>query len=343
MRTINYPISINYMSHWSLKEAIRELLQNAIDTGGYTIESTDNGLVITNEVTNTFNLDNLLLLGETTKAASNTIGKFGEGFKLALLVLAREQVEHYVFIDDCLMSANNVDNKLTLTVQGEFDAPKKVTVVVDHPEAYAIACKLLARKQDYNIVAETKHAKAMLPAGALYVGGLRVCDLKGFNFSYDFSPSKVQLDRDRATASTFDLAWAASELWVAQTVTKELLDLIYSGAQDVQYVASVSPSKELIEALYDHYLEHYGPKTVLAESAHKAKALEHLYQRVVYVGSSSYNALVTSNKRYMPDLQNAKRIKPADAVQKFVDENTKHMRSKAKQAAKKLRLTSMHW
>lgn len=84
-----------YVQNWDYKDAIREIIQNAIDQSvdddGYDISyhRSDNCLVISTK--DGALKRSSLLLGNTTKSNNeDTIGQFGEGYKLALLVLARD-------------------------------------------------------------------------------------------------------------------------------------------------------------------------------------------------------------------------------------------------------------
>ena len=73
------PISIDYVQHWGMAEAIREIIQNALDSESpfaYTLE--DNTLTISSSHARLEPTS--LLLGSTTKADNKeAIGSFGEG------------------------------------------------------------------------------------------------------------------------------------------------------------------------------------------------------------------------------------------------------------------------
>ena len=93
MKNYEITISPNYVSNWGIKEAIRELLQNAIDaeTNGYnkSIKYDGNTLTITSQGVDLQAKD--LILGCSSKEDQDgMIGKYGEGFKLALVVLLRK-------------------------------------------------------------------------------------------------------------------------------------------------------------------------------------------------------------------------------------------------------------
>jgi len=92
MEHIKYPISMNYRKEWGEWEAIREIGQNALDSG-CKVE------MYYNKETKTFTIRDYgegfkpkhLLIGESEKDGVETIGKFGEGLKFALLVLMRNK------------------------------------------------------------------------------------------------------------------------------------------------------------------------------------------------------------------------------------------------------------
>ncbi len=87
MSVIKYPISANYVSHWGIWEAAREILQNAMDAPQYNVSYTDGEMIVTNP--GSLNLK-ALLLGESDKA-EGARGQYGEGLKLAMLIAAREK------------------------------------------------------------------------------------------------------------------------------------------------------------------------------------------------------------------------------------------------------------
>jgi len=82
-----YPISVNYAKNWTVRDAIRELIANALDTDtkvsigvknkeGYIIDKGDG-------------IEKKHLLFGNSNKEEDQIGQFGEGLKMASLVLAR--------------------------------------------------------------------------------------------------------------------------------------------------------------------------------------------------------------------------------------------------------------
>ena len=104
-KTYELTLCKSYVSRWGVPEAIRELIQNALDSDSpfkYEWKRTREGawvLVLMSEFTTL--PPQTLLLGYTSKADDEeSIGSFGEGYKLALLVLARNGYDIDMFNGD---------------------------------------------------------------------------------------------------------------------------------------------------------------------------------------------------------------------------------------------------
>ena len=94
-----YELSLvkSYVQEWTAEDAIREIIQNAIDESNRVEDNAmsveydpeEKTLTISNK--KSVLTHDTLLLGNTSKATDdNMIGKFGEGYKLGILVLTRE-------------------------------------------------------------------------------------------------------------------------------------------------------------------------------------------------------------------------------------------------------------
>ena len=88
MEEFNYGIETSYLPEWDKWEAVRELVANAIDSGGnVSVELEGDNLIIQDDGTG-MPLE-ALLIGFSQKENDEAIGKFGEGLKMAMLVLTR--------------------------------------------------------------------------------------------------------------------------------------------------------------------------------------------------------------------------------------------------------------
>ena len=180
-----YLISEDYVSSWGITQARRELLQNAMDCGGMEICGTSlmNDGVIPQEA---------WLLGVSIKDGDDAIGQFGEGLKLALLVLLRSGCEVIVRSGDyeyrpALVRSPLFNNKRILEVTRYYEpfgdrTEVEVTPCIQWEEG------VLENPQKYRLLRDEP---------VLYVGGLYVCDLQDFRHGYNLSPVNIKLGRDR--------------------------------------------------------------------------------------------------------------------------------------------------
>ena len=94
MRKYELTLTSSYVQDWDFPMAVRELIQNGVDqetvhpNAAFSIEYEDGTIRLTNR--NTKLRCNTLLLGRSSKQRSDeTVGQFGEGYKIAALVLTR--------------------------------------------------------------------------------------------------------------------------------------------------------------------------------------------------------------------------------------------------------------
>ena len=239
MRRFDLGMSLNYCNQWGIVEAVREFFQNAYDAEVVNSENkmyfdydlakgvlrigNENGLLNTNT----------LLLGSTTKADDEkTIGKHGEGYKVATVVLLRnnKQVKIYnrakkevwtakviksrrynanvVVFDIEKLSIFNppVDKDLVFEVEG-ITVEEYQSIVESN-----LYLQNLKEKSDY---ISTKFGRVLTNpkfAGKLYVGGLYVTTSKYAKLGYDFTPSIIKLDRDRSFIDGLDLQFLCGKL-----------------------------------------------------------------------------------------------------------------------------------
>jgi hypothetical protein len=255
MKTVPLSLSKNYVAKWGVWEAVREILQNAIDTGDFRV--TFSPVASSIRVVSRAGAIPMqsLLLGNTSKANdASTLGKFGEGFKLALLVLAREGIEctirngltqwapkfaySEVFEGECLVleitddqsgepdevsfHIQNLPHDTFAQIRGNYLTKSEVPIVFESGEAYAFK-----RGQE---------------TSKLYVGGLFVSELtandKQFVYSYNFPPSVVDLDRDRSTVSSWKIQSEIANLIIAAGRIDLMVDLSKVNAPDIEGYSS---------------------------------------------------------------------------------------------------------
>lgn len=269
MKNYEITISPNYVSNWGIREAIRELLQNAIDaeTNGYNknivYDDIDETLYI--ETENICLSPKDLILGCSSKGdQDDLIGKYGEGFKLALVVLLRkginvsiqngkkewipsfknsetfktqvlniEEIENSNLSDDLCFTISPIDKQLYESLLNYFPCIN----------------------DDFGKVVECENGKILLDKqfkGKMYVEGLYIQTDDNFKYGYNFNSNVVELDRDRKAINYYDLrALTAQSIVTAEECNKEIFDAISDSCVDVKDI------KDVIDEASESFLQEY--------------------------------------------------------------------------------------
>lgn len=365
--TIHLTISRDYVVKWGVWESARELIQNALDTKKYKITYTDNEVTIT---TYAGALDRRnLLLGVTSKRDDDSsIGTYGEGFKLAMLVMLREgksisikngkdlwtpHFSHHPELHHECLALSIFEG----AVEGDADT---VTFTVGNLSAAEIAeiqSKTLHNFNTDNIEAEHNGSFCWdTPRGEnskLYVGSLYVCDLgKKFMMSYNFAPNILHLDRDRQSVSDFHLALEATRMMAMSGNYELLAYLAENSADDVSDYYSVetsysssSRSEEMNPDIRDvvsegfvksHGLNAYPINANMNEVQKRVQTMKAVDAGLtpVVVKQGYYNLLkkdLTEKK-----VSDFKAFNLSNEILKFYDENKNQLRGKPRRALEKI-------
>lgn len=264
----NYEITIspNYVSNWGINEAIREILQNAIDAdkNGYkkSIYYSGDTLYINNEGISLSAKD--LILGCSSKSDQNgMIGKYGEGFKLALVVLLRKGMNVYVDNNDKLWSPSfKVSEQFGTQVlnieesdNGRGEGLTFVISPVDQQLYNSLLNYFPCIDESFGNVVNCENGQILLDKqfkGKMYVEGLYIQTDDNFQYGYNFNSDVVELDRDRKAINYYELrALTAQSIVTAEECNKEIFDAITKSCVDVRDI------EEVIDEASESFLEEY--------------------------------------------------------------------------------------
>lgn len=325
-----YELSLNkdYVPDWTIVDAVRELFQNALDQQT-TVEGNDMFFNY-DEPTQTLEIGNklsvldpsTLLLGSSTKRDDDkTIGQFGEGYKVATLVLLREgkNITFYnygrkevwrprfvksrrygtdilTFFTERYIWKSAPNNDLTILIEGI--TPEEYGRVVDSN----LHLSKVSRFIDTNygrILMEDKYK------GRVFVNGLYVCEYAPYHYGYDFKPSEIQLDRDRKLVSDFNLRWLASKMWAEPVegnteMVEVAAQLIADNAADVAFVGDVytykSQVREIAQRAYLAFKNEYGVNAIPVTSNHEMDGLSPSYKPIIV--SEQLKKVLTQSPEY---------------------------------------------
>jgi len=335
---IKYGIGRNYLPDWGYQEALREIYQNFIDFGEYDekvqdVPPFDNLKQIT--LSNDFIAHNLefLKIGESgNRDNANAVGKHGEGLKMALLVLVRnEQHVHLVtnkgvfhpkfyydeYLGECFGLENyipcvgNADCKFKIQINVPTEAFEKFKGNQLNPDDVIFKCQ-------YGDLIDKN-------PGDIYVGGTYVTNMKSIKHAYNFNPTHVNLDRDRKVPGTFDVEWTASRIMQEYPELK-LEDL---SERDTAYVSNIK------ESIADQFVPEIVDKKVVFRAGD------------IQANDNLKNSLMRTpeNQKIIQKLKFklCRKRKPQNILQDFYDKNHFGLNPEAKAEFKMIIAKSKNW
>lgn len=237
----------NYVSDWTFCDAIRELIQNGTDQE--IIDSENKFSVDYDYSTKVLKLTNsksklsinTLLLGKSNKSNNeDTVGQFGEGYKIAALVLNRLGKTFTIF--------NNEKNEIWTSrfKNSEKWKEKILSFYVDKAptdntglvieiqnvtsKEYSDLCEVWLGfyEEEYIIEKiETKYGDILLDEelkDRIFVNGLAVDCTETMKYGYNFKPKFIKLERDRKTCDSWQ-ARDTTSLMIAEAMVKGKIEI----------------------------------------------------------------------------------------------------------------------
>lgn len=349
-RTYELPMSRDYVRHWGFLEAIRELVQNMLDS-----ESPNEFSIVDHTVSITSRFDTLpastLVLGETSKAEDKTkIGSFGEGFKLALLVLTRLGYPVTVYNGDVTWTpsfkhSDTFGCDVLLITEESIGGNQGLTFQVSglkHEDSTLISGMCLFMQPPMKDVIGTRYGH-ILPSrpGKLYVGSLFVCDTD-LGYGYDINPEFMKLERDRQTVSDWDLRWMTKNMWLDTKNWEFIAQLMEKQLKDVSSIEYDCPEL-LKEACYTQFKANNPGAIAVSSQKEMEEAVKKGMIKTVYVGGS-YSAAIRSHNGHQAEVKKAYKIQtPREVLEEWFAKNQREMRLPVRIAFKQLLQAAEKW
>ncbi len=346
MDKITLSLSPNYVRHWTIYDALRELYQNAIDR-----ENEDSSAFITISVSEEEPIVNLflgnantmldkrtLLLGETSKADNkDAIGNFGEGYKLAILVLLRNGIDVKVFNDT---------ETWTFTLEhNEQFGTKMLTVEITEGECngavefalYNLPKKAWSSYSQYNLRLQPEYGHIDTTdcevltddrnRSKIFVGGLFVNDYKGTSlYGYNFAPHVFPLGRDRNIIEGFNANWQASKALVEATIDNlDVLENVVMSHEtsDTEHMSNfINTSEVMMDAVWNNFEKEFPDTIPIAYSGDKYDLAKEYDMSNIKTADVSYktSALLKNTPQYTKLLESLETREPAKTPTEVVEE-----------------------
>jgi len=273
---ITLTISADYLKHWTAYDALRELYQNLFDreiedesarwNSDISFKGNEYGTLTLTSLNSSLTR-RTLILGESTKTDDNkTIGKFGEGYKLAILVLLREGMTVKIFTGNEIWNFN-------LEYNEQFDAKMLTVTITPTPpdgvnnedlimQVINMPKRIWSSYSQYNLLLQrnvqkidTDKCEVLLDTrnrSKLFLGGLFVSKYHGTSlYGYNFKPEVFTLGRDRNIVEGLSANWEAARALTQATI--ENLDVLKNVVDnmDSDDIANAEYFKSSINVLAD--------------------------------------------------------------------------------------------
>ena len=301
---IELTIKTSYLPNWRTYEGVRELLQNARDAEvefGAKMEvrhRKDAGVLIIENDGCTIPHE-ALLFGHTTKLGrSDLAGTYGEGLKLAMLVLARAGHDvrirsgSEVWVPKIVRSDKFDAEVLAVDIEKGRAGKNRVQVEVGGISAEDFAATkdlfLFLCKPGVGERVQTNSGSLLLGErfkGRVYVKGIFVQNESSLEHGYDLAEAEV--DRDRKMVEHWDLGYTMRRIWEEAAskqprLTKTFVAMLESGASDVAGVDEFGAkylSEEVKASAAENFKNAYGEDAIPVATLEQSREVEHLGKR----------------------------------------------------------------
>lgn len=245
---IHYGFGFDYLKDWGINQALREIYQNFLDYGHYKesvkhVKQGSNLVEVT--LTNDWQNENLdfLRIGNSRKK-EGSIGKHGEGVKMAFMILLRSGYKSRIVTNKNVV----VPSTYTDTEIGDCFCFKYLPIksksnnfIIQFECDRDVFIKFregIIKEEDIEYTDRTYGDIVRKDRGRIYSGGLFVAELDNLSRAYNIRPEHLNLDRDRSVPRSFDVNWSASK--ILDSYDKwNFVDETYS---DTQFVSRVPDS-----------------------------------------------------------------------------------------------------
>lgn len=287
MRTYELTLTPNYVSDWTFYDAIRELIQNGTDQEiinpdnkfSLVYQKDEQKLLLINDHSK-LEIASLLLGNSSKSYDENTVGQFGEGYKIAALVLNRlgkkmtilNNAADEIWYSDFRMSEKWRQKMLTFEVKENISASKCLIICIDNVsnQEYLDIEQIwlyMHGKDSYGKI-DTDYGEILTdPAmsGLIFVNGLSVSTYSEMHYGYNFKPNHIRLERDRKTCRDWEMGFVTARM-ICQAVLRGKLDLAQlskladlNGAdvKNMKYICYEQNTEEIVELLLEQFDNQY--------------------------------------------------------------------------------------
>lgn len=286
MKRISTGISPAYVQNWSVEKAIREIIQNYLDireefgVGGRI--TWERGIAYVRDLGDGLEMRHLAM--GISEKGEDAIGQYGEGLKLAMLVMAREDREIEVRARGKIIRPKIVYDPSFETEVMALEIEEDESIVTGTTVRFLCSEEELESGKGYfsrfltarGDIEWVETNRISLPGGFLYLNGAKVGSIPGGSlYSYHVeSPSdrdignrdREVIDMEKAVSAIAPIMWNTRSKEVRRRIVKALSDPECANMAEVTSLSSWDEYvfQSTLRKWGKAFFEVYGPDAVIA-------------------------------------------------------------------------------
>lgn len=295
-------ITKQYRAQWSRWEGIREIIQNSWDeTKTFPTITGDNGKVIISDSGAGMSIAQFTLLGLSEKKGDENRGKYGEGIKIGMVILTRENLKVIVESRDWISTIIFEEfsgQQVATYYYAENRSPIIGTRVTIHNLSLTEFTKIIGGRflntmGDDDIITTGTYTGKILKGiyrGKLFSKGIYVSELPDYEFGYELNT--IELGTDRNFTSSYALKSNVGQLF--KYIKNEHIERVLSTLLEGKTEESKNVYLEINRAIAVQFVKENG-RVIISSEQKEAGKVSHLGGEFMLIKSES---LVSQLSRY---------------------------------------------
>tara|TARA_R110002126_G_scaffold104356_3_gene237847 strand:+ start:1951 stop:3018 length:1068 start_codon:yes stop_codon:yes gene_type:complete len=303
-------ITADYCPDWTRLDVAREYLTNALDSPqNWEVTFDDKGAMYIRSLNTKLHPSVLALGVSSNRDDSSAVGTHGEGLVVSMAVALREGLDLIFYNDDRDWTPKfehhpQFDKEVLVIYATPTETYNEESFIVkisgyteDELEEITKRCLYLQKDETLGKVGTCHMGRVLFDKkGDLYVGGVWVTKTN-LDYTYDFNPEFLHLNRDRKTVEHWDLKTSVAKIQQLVSAPEFVAKLVEEKSIDVDYLQYTPVTKAIKDECFKLYQNKYDGK-MLASSQTEVSTKEAEGYSNLIVENDTFSGVVQSSEGY---------------------------------------------